>query len=379
MTLCLDQARHRRHRTNAVVLSCALLLATAAHSGPTPAATQPQGPDPKTHEKAIAIIEAHTPDSPVYVRPFDSGLRVLGVTVESAAAPPANDADGGPRFEWNPPEWLDRDRLLQYVDSGETITVRLLWRAEDTRRIAAGPQSFVVALNQHQGYYKISQHPATTVIEPSAHLNGGVFWTEHAFSPASTIFPGLFDLVVRRVELPATTRPLGEVFIRGRIGPPKDSPRQLENLFPNGAKVFASKLTMTQWYTYHVPVQAPSFQPRALALITSLDWIKNDENMVEVAEVVVHRASGEEENHLIKLGRDTANTWYDFHTRGNLRHTKAPVAWSWPVEQENVRFDAAVYQAVFPLSGSASPLTGITINYLLDEGVLRLHGIVLLP
>lgn len=303
----------------------------------------------------------------------------MGVTVEFATEYPAREAGSRARFEWNPPEWLDRDELLGYVDSGDTIIVRLLWRAEDTRRTLSGPESFTVMLNQHRGYYKVNQNSPAVVVHPGDHPTGSVFWTEHTFSEASTVYPGLFDVMVRNRAVPSTLIPLGEVFIRGRIRPDPVSPPRQTTLYPSGVHVFADRLTLTQWYRYTMPVPAPPFQPRSLALTSSLDWIEKEENGLDVAELTVVRASGDVETFRVKLGRDTAFTWYELHTRGNLRHTQAPIAWSWPVEQETVRFDAAVYRGVFELQDDPSPPVEVSIAYLLDEGVLRVHGITLLP
>ena len=357
-------------------LSCLLLWAWAGAAEDQPDAP---GVDPAVFEKARRIVDTYTPGKRVHVRALDNGLRVVGVSVKPGESAGATAKLREPAFEWTPPDWQKKEALLGYVDSGGPLNVRLLWRREPAP--PAGPETvdFTVSLNHHRGYYKMSPARAWTTVRIEDHAFGTVFWTEHAFAGAARIPPGVFDLIVSTTGQEAEVIPLGQVFIRGHVHVDPAGAGHMSRLFPSGTNVFTDQLAMTQWQSYTFGVEAADARPRQIAIVSSADWLESAEDGLDVAEVTLVRQSGATEPHVIKLGRDTASTWYELHKRGDLRHSRAPVAWSWPVTQDTVRFDAAVYQCSFPAGDDPSPLSQVRIRYLANEGLLRLHGIALLP
>jgi hypothetical protein len=359
-----------------LALPCLLLCAWASHGE---ARSEAQGVDPALLEKARRIVEVYTPDKKVHVRALDTGLRVVGVSVTRGdmAATPARRNE--PAFEWTPPDWQSKDALLGYVDAGGPLKVRLLWRKEPAPPGDVETVDFAVALNHHRGYYKMSPVAPWTTIRLDDHAYGTVFWTEHAFAGAAKVPPGVFDLIVSTTGQSAEVIPLGQVFIRGEVHLDPNGAGQLSQLFPSGRNVFTNQLAMTRWQSYTFQLDSPGAPPRQIAIVSSVDWLEAADDGMDVAEVTLVRKSGKAESHFIKLGRDTASTWYELHKRGDLKHSRAPVAWSWPVTQDTVRFDAAVYTCSFALEDDPSPPREVRIRYLANEGLLRLHGISLLP
>ena len=360
----------------AAALPCMLLCAWAGLGEEQPDASDVY---PAVMEKARRIVEVYTPDKRINVRALDSGPRIVGVTVVCEETGRVPGAEREPAFEWNPPEWQSEEALLGHVNTGGPLKVRLLWRREPAPPGETETVDFAVALNHHRGYYKMNPAKSWTTIRLEDHAFGTVFWTEHAFAGAARVPPGVFDLIVSTTGRNAEVIPLGQVFIRGQVHVDPKGAAALAQVFSSGSTVFANQLAMTRWQTYTFPIDATDAHPSQIAIVSSVDWLEGADDGIDVAEVTLVRKSGESETHFITLGRDTASTWYELHKRGDLKHSRAPVAWSWPVTQDTVRFDAAVYRCSLDLADDPSPLTAIQIRYLANEGLLRLHGISLLP
>lgn len=356
-----------------------LLFSIAGRCAAAPPDSSAQDSREAVPERARRILGAYSPDRYVDVEAFDFGLRVIGITLRTTDQVDSEPGQEVHSFEWNPPEWIDIGRLLGYVDSGRNITIRLLWRVEPFPETRPSAVNLAVALHEHRGYAKVTQESPSTVMHPGKHAQGTVFWTDHAFPDSATAHPGLFDVTIRSTAGSTLTLPLGQIFVRGRVMRVPQDAGQMARLFPQGVPVVEGRLGMAPWYEYVIEVKPLHFLPRQLALVSSLDWVDGEEDALPVAEITVVRASGKRESHPVRLGRETAFAWYDLHRRGGLAHARAPVAWTWPAERDTVRFDAAAYKALFDLEGGSAPIEELRIRYLLDEGVLHIHGLSLLP
>jgi hypothetical protein len=301
------------------------------------------------------------------------------VTVESPPATPEEPVLEGLTFTLHAPEWLEPTELLGTVPPGRGIVVRLLWEVDPRLRPLPEAAAFSVELNQHQGYGRIRQQDTRTRLDLRERPYGTAFWSEHVFPKGTHVVPGLFDLVVYSEADPTERRALGQLFVRG---PADDIPhvgRQMRDLLPDAALLFAGHLALTRWYHYEMRVPDMPFEPTTLAVVSSVDWFENRRDGARVAEAAVVYDSGNRATFPILLGRDTALTWLEFHKSGAVAHEAAPIAWTWPIQRESVEFDAAVYIARFPLPPDLGKPVRIAIRYLDDEGILRVRGAGFLP
>ena len=327
-------------------------------------------------ERAQEIVRDFTPEKALGARAFRNGLRVVGVTVETAPQSGSGQA-AGPQFDIQLPDWLDPDCLLGQFRPGTPSVLRLLWQVEPTPESEVDEAAFSVRLQFRHGYNTYNQENDPDRIRRLEHPPGTVLWTAHRFEDCIGFTPGLYNvLVTSRTHV--ETMPLGQVLVLGVARSLQHTEEKLRGLFPEGFVVFGGNAVLTQWTSYHFPVHDVPFTPRYLVVISTADWLLKEGQLTEVATMEVARAAGTPEAHVVRLGRDTAAGWYDLHARGSIPHERPPVAWSWPIQRDANYFDAHAYQARFQLEAEGIP-EAIDVRYTHRKVILRINGLVLLP
>jgi hypothetical protein len=322
-------------------------------------------------------VKEFTADRKIWVRGFKSGLRVVGVSVNALNEDGPEPLMADTRVML--PEWLSEDNLLGTVPQGNPMDFRLLWKVEPTPDTPTNIHEFSMKLVNHDGYTELSQSNERSRVRLSEHPFGTVFWTEHAFDPLTNSAPGLYDVYVSGLALPLETVPLGQILVTGWVEPMETIDAKVASLLPETTRVFGGLAVLTKWFEYRFPVAGLGEVPKTLTVISSADWLEEEEDGTDVAVVSVQYAPGTTEEHSIKLGRDTASTWYNLHARGVVKHQLAPVAWSSRVRRDTVDFDANVYVATFDLEPDGALPTSVSVRYAADRGILRLRGIALTP
>ncbi len=313
-----------------------------------------------------------SPEKTFSVRAFSNGMRAAGLVVAPARDAPKTDI---PRIEGDFPAWLKRDELLGEIPNGN-ITIKLRW--ESSAQLASEASHYALRLANHQGYATLNQRNDRSAVALAEGAPNAA-WSEHTFAPMTLYAPGLYNALLSNTTLPRESIPLGQLLWYGQPVPTDSARDRVREAYPEGAAVFAGSAVIARWFRFELPVAKPSFVARTLAIVSSVDWLENVGNETPVAEITLLKAGAKVDGKSLLLGRDTASTWYSFHARGNLKHSQAPVAWSWRERQESVDFEASAYMVRFELeAGSATPDT-VTIRYLADEGVLRIYAVVFLP
>src|SRR5690606_34300689 len=134
---------------------------------------------------------------------------------------------------------------------------------------------------------------------------------------------------------------------------------RLKGLFPQGDVLSTDYVVLSPWFSISMAqIEAP-FRPKAVAIVSSADWIEALPNQSALASVILTDKAGNEATHALQLGRDTASTWYNYHVRGNLNHDIAPIAWSWQETVETVNFEANVYIGRFEVGADFGQLDSV--------------------
>jgi hypothetical protein len=299
-------------------------------------------------------------------------MRAAGMIVTPTWSAPATNA---PRIEGDLPAWLKRDELLGEIPNGN-VTIKVHW--ESSTQLASDAPHYALRLANHQGYATLNQRndrSALTLAEGAPNAA----WSEHTFAPMTMYAPGLYNALLSSTTLPRESIPLGQLLWYGQPTQTDGARDRVREAYPAGDAVFAGSAILARWFRFELPLNPPPFTPRSLVIVSSVDWLENFGNQTPVAEIALQKSGAKTTAKSLLLGRDTASTWYSFHSRGNVKHSQAPVAWSWRERQESVDFEASAYVARFELeSGTATP-DSITVRYLSDEGVLRIYAVVLLP
>ncbi|GMW01921.1 MAG: hypothetical protein AMXMBFR84_30570 [Candidatus Hydrogenedentota bacterium] len=354
-----------------IVSAIALLQ---VESGQTPASTQ-AAIDPAILEKAKAIVAEYTPQKMVWVEGFKNGLRVSGITLpeESDGAP-----QGGMTVRVSLPPWFESDRLLGTVTLNKPLTIRLLWSIDPTPQPSPRNGAYAVRLAQHDGYARLLQPNPVNV--DTAGLNyGDVFWTDHTLPPMNVSPAGLYNVIVSNNTSPTQNIPLGQVLVPPVPEPQPEVVEKLKTLYPQGEVLSSDHVVLSRWFGIAVPNPKPGFQARSIVIISSADWIEELPNETVIAEVTVKDSAGKSLKRNLRLGKETASTWYNYHVRGNLQHEMAPVAWSWEQNVETVNFEANVYTGQFELEEGFGPLQSVEVTYAAESGLLRIRGMAMLP
>ena len=339
-------------------------------------AQAPQVSVSETAARAKQIVAEFSPDKKIWVRSFSNGLRAVGTSFDEAAALPR--AHGSVQISCTLPEWVHEKSLLHPLASPDS-TIRLLWQVEP--RLTPKPESVHIAAKyiNHQGYASVAQRDEQSSLDVKNVSYGSVAWTEHAMTSLRVCPPGLYDLVVSNTTLPRESIPLGQILWKGSPEHREEDCARATELFPNGACLFAGSAVLARWFTLTVPVKSLPFIPRELVIVSSVDWLEAKQDGTGVADVVAVVEGKQSTPYAIVLGRDTSSTWYDFHARGNVQHSQAPIAWSWRERQESVDFEASAYLARFDFSALKVSPESVSLQYVGDEGVLRVYAILLLP
>lgn len=306
------------------------------------------------------------------VRAFGNGMRAAGFVVAPVRdAPPAD----GPRIEGDFPAWLNRDELLAEIPNGN-IAIKLRW--ESSTQLASGAPHFALRLANHQGYATLNQRNDRSAVSLAEGAQNAA-WSEHTFTAMTLYPPGLYNALLSSTTLPRESIPLGQLMWYGQPVPTDNARDRVRGAYPQGNAAFAGSAVIARWFRFELPVAHPSFVPRTLAIVSSVDWLEHIGDQTPVAEIALLQGGAKGASKSLLLGRDTASTWYSFHARGNVQHSQAPVAWSWRERQESVDFEANAYVARYDLGGANATPDAITIRYLADEGLLRIHAVVFLP
>ena len=330
---------------------------------------------------AFVIFNAHAqpaseiagaPEKTISVRAFGNGMRAAGIVVAPQRnAPPAS----GPRVEGDFPAWLKRDELLGEIPNGN-IAIKLRW--EPSTQLASDAPHFALRLANHQGYATLNQQNDRSAVALAEGAQNAA-WSEHAFTPMTMYPPGLYNALLSSTTLPRESIPLGQLMWYGQPVPTDNARDRVREAYPEGNAAFTGSAVIARWFRFELPVAKPSFVPRTLAIVSSVDWLEHIGDQTPVAEITVLQGGAKGASKSLLLGRDTASTWYSFHARGNVQHSQAPVAWSWRERQESVDFEANAYVARYDLGGANATPDAITVRYLADEGLLRIYAVVFLP
>jgi len=364
-------------RLRVVVLLASLPAWAQPKGGPGEAPLNGNGGD-DVLQKARAIVQEYTPARHVWVRSFAGGLHVIGASVESKTEADAT-VKAKPYSEVVLPSWCDRKALLGEVNQGVPFKIRLLWRVDPRSEPHAVKQSFTAEIVHHQGYGQQLQVGERTVLDLSDSPYGTVLWSEHGFAPLQSQAPGLYDVAVRAAAPPFEVIPLGQILVNTWLVQRDGVLDKMRQVLPQGAHVFAGEAVLTRFFRLHIPVDELGFKPRAIAVVSSADWLEQMPNGTRVATIRVNGASHPPIDCPIELGRDTASAWYRFHARGNIQHDMAPIAWSSRARAGTEEFDAHTYIAKLDLGVPRPSPVGIDVIYEVEEGVFRLQGIAFLP
>lgn len=322
-------------------------------------------------EKARSIVEAYTPDKEIHVQSARAGLRPVGVRIEettNVSQPP------GVQSAISLPDWIDLDRLLGRVTGAVPFTVSVLWRVEPGYTEISEPLRFGLIINQHDGYGRRSESAGSTLIKPESNAVGAVFWSKHRFDEAGAMIPGLSDVILRGTETPAETIPLGQILVEGRATRNAKTADQCRAAIGSASLMFAGMAVLTTGDNYTF---AANNQPTVsgITIISSVDWMEDIEDGATVAEVEVEFADGSTVKDALRLGSHTSSTWYELHARGDVAHSQAAIAWTWPIQQDAIQFDAAVYRAA--IDTPEKTIKSVSIKHVHDRGILRVRGIAL--
>ncbi|MCC6152895.1 MAG: hypothetical protein IT367_04015 [Candidatus Hydrogenedentes bacterium] len=317
-------------------------------------------PAPELHEK------------PFTVRAFNNGMRAGGIVVTPTWIAPATDA---PRIEGDLPAWLKRDELLGEIPNGN-VTIKLHW--ESNAQLASDAPHYALRLANHQGYATLNQRNDRSTLTLAEGVPNAA-WSEHTYAPMTMYAPGLYNALLSNTTLPRESIPLGQLLWYGQPVQTDNTRDRVREAYQEGLAAFAGSAILARWFRFELPVTPPPFAPRSLVIVSSVDWLEHIGDQTPVAEITLRKSGAKTAGKSLLLGRDTASTWYSFHSRGNVKHSQAPVAWSWRERQESVDFEASAYMARFELeSGTATP-DSVTVRYLPDEGVLRIYAVIFLP
>ena len=323
------------------------------------------------YEKARKIVAEFTPERSISAKSFEGGLRIIG-----ASRGPGNPAPEttGLTFTFKGPDYLKKDDLLFDLGNADAATLRLLWRREPSLQ-KPGVASVLLRLSHHQGYGAVLQKGSTRVM-PDDYPVGTSFWTDHPFSLDRAV-RGIYDVYAQTTSQPVETIPLGLLLVR-RCETDAALAERVDSVFPEAAtKIFSGRLSMTRWYSYRVEAGHLASLPRKLSVISSADWLEDAKDGRVLARFSVLYDTGARDNFDFAIGRDTSSTWYDYHNRGSIAHSKAKVAWTTPTEYETVTFDAATYLSSFDLTTQNARTVAVEIEYTAEEGILHLYGLAL--
>lgn len=94
----------------------------------------------------------------------------------------------------------------------------------------------------------------------------------------------------------------------------------------------------------------PATEIKRVAVLTTLGWGETAPEDAIVAQLRLHSSTGETFQFDLRAGEHTAEWAYDrADVRERIKHKRAPVATSYPVEEGGVKFDGHDYVAVFEL------------------------------
>ncbi|MCC6794530.1 MAG: hypothetical protein IT366_05375 [Candidatus Hydrogenedentes bacterium] len=321
---------------------------------------------------AHAQSAGESPEKPFSVRAFGNGMRAAGIIVMPPRTPAPADV---PRIEADLPGWLKRGELLGEIPNGN-VTIKLNW--ESRTQLTADAPRYALRLANHQGYATLNQRndrSAVTLTEGEP----GAAWSEHTFAPMTMYAPGLYNALLSSTTVPRESIPLGQLLWYGQPVQTDTARDRVRDAYPEGAAAFTGSAVLSRWFRFELPVAKPSFTPRTLAIVSSVDWLEHVGDQTPVAEITMQQGGAKLGSRPLLLGRDTASTWYSFHARGNVAHRQAPVAWSWRERQESVDFEANAYVARYELEPANAAPDAISIRYVADEGLLRIYAVVFLP
>lgn len=321
---------------------------------------------------AYSQPEPKPPEKTFSVRAFGNGLRAAGLVVAPTYTPPQSN---GPRIEADLPAWLKRDELLGEIPNGN-ITIKLRW--ESSTRLASDAPHYALRLANHQGYATLNQRNDRSAVALAEGAQNTA-WSEHTFAPMTMYAPGLYNALLSSTTLPRESIPLGQLLWYGQPVFTDSARDRVREAYPEGAAAFAGSAIISRWFRFELPLAEPSFAARTLVIVSSVDWLESVGDQTPVAEITLQKSGAKVQSKSLLLGRDTASTWYSFHSRGNVAHSQAPVAWSWRERQESVDFEANAYVARYDLADANVTPDTVSLRYVSDEGVLRIYAVVFLP
>lgn len=116
----------------------------------------------------------------------------------------------------------------------------------------------------------------------------------------------------------------------------------------------------------------------AVALVTSAQCYASFPQGREIARLIVSTGEGKKYDFPIRMGIETARTWWEGSPPALRMHRQAPVFRTWPIKRDGREFPAADYRAVFSFPEPGVISSFRVINVSANSG-LYIEDIILIP